>query len=150
MKRRRWRCGERRIDDAELLGEGGEAGRDRTGRRGDQTAPVKDKLVVAADGVDVGHRAAERAGGVGHEFLTDIALGEVPRAGGEVDHHVTFLRRELGEWFEAVIKAPRAEHRVGPDVFANRDADAEAGMFNNGGRRGGFEIAVLVEHIVGG
>jgi hypothetical protein len=39
---------------------------------------------------------------------------------------------------------------VRPDVLANGEADAVAGVVDDGGRVGGLEVAVFVEDIVGG
>jgi hypothetical protein len=85
----------RKIDDAQFLAKGGESGQGLALGISHDAAAVEEELVVAADGVDVGDRAAELAGGVGHELVADVALAVVPRAGGEVDHHIAALGGEL-------------------------------------------------------
>ena len=115
----------------------------------DEAAAIEDEFVVAADGVDVNHRAAERAGGVDHERFADVVLVVMPRARGEVDHQIAFLRVELFHGIGAAVESARADHGVRPDVLANRDADAAAAVFDDEGFFGGFEIAVLVEDVVG-
>lgn len=137
------------IDDAEVFGEGGEAGAEGAGGVADEAAAVEDELVVAADGVDVDDGAAEGAGGVGDEGLADVAFVVVPGARGEVDHEVAFLGRELAGGIDAAIELTRAEGGVRPDIFADGDANAAAGVFDDERAGGGFEVAVFVEDIVG-
>jgi len=75
------RAGRRRageVDDAEVFGEGGEAGAEFAAGVANEAASVEDELVVAADGVDVGDGAVEGAGGVGDEGLADVAFVVVP------------------------------------------------------------------------
>ncbi len=110
---------------------------------------VENEFVVAADGVHVDERAAEGAGGVGDELLADVALGVVPRAGGEIDREVDVLRGERGDGIGAV-KAAGFDERIFPDVLADRHADAQAVVLDDTRGAGGFEVAVLVENVVGG
>ena len=73
----------------------------------------------------------------------------VPRAGREIDHEVALHRGELGHGVEAVIKAARADHRVRPNIFAQRDTDFFTLMNYDGGRGGGLEVAVFVKDVIG-
>lgn len=144
-------AGEGDLDDAEFFGESGEAGGDVALSVDDVAAAVEDEFVVTADGVDVSDRTAEGAGGFGDdEILSDAIFGVVPRTGGEVDHEVAFLIGELFDGHPAGIEAARADHGVGPDILADGEADADAGVIDDGGGSGGLEIAVFVEDIVGG
>ena len=138
------------VHNAELLGERGQAGDELAGGVAHEAAAVEDEFVVAADGVDVGDRAAERLGGVDDEFLTKVFLVVVPRAGRHVQHQVAFLRGELLERHLAAVEPAGADHRVRPDVLADRDADPHAVIHDDGGRGGGLEVAVLVKDVVGG
>ena len=144
-------AGEGDIDDAEFFGESGEAGGDVALGVDDVAAAVEDEFVVTADGVNVNDRTAESAGGFGDdEILPDAFFGVMPRTGGEVDHEVAFLIGELFDGHPSGIEAPRADHGVGPDILADGEADADAGVIDDGGGSGGLEVAVLVENIVGG
>jgi outer membrane protein TolC len=50
----------------------------------------------------------------------------------------------------AGVEAPGAEQGMGPDILADRDTNAPAGMLDHRGLGGGLEITVLIEHVVGG
>jgi len=73
----------------------------------------------------------------------------MPRAGGEVDHHVASLGDELLKRHLAAVEPAGAQHRVGPDILANRDADTLAVVYNDTGRGSGLEVTVFVKNIVG-
>src|SRR5690606_33171286 len=97
--------GKTRLDDAALLGEGGERGAHGAVGRGDEGAAVEDQLVVAADGVAVNDRRAQLAGGVGDELFAQIAFAVVPGAGGKVDHQIHLFRGEQSDRIDAVESA---------------------------------------------
>jgi len=138
----------RRLGHRKVLGERRHSGHDAAGRIAHERPAVEDQLVVAPDRVYVRDRAPEGARRVRHQRLADARLAVIPGAGRQVDHEVALLRRQLPHRIQPVVQAPGADHGVGPDVLANRDANPRAGVGDDGGLGRGLEVAVLVEDVV--
>ena len=138
------------VGHEEIGRESGQAGGDVSLGIGYKAATVEDEFIVPADGVHIDDGAPQLTGGGGDKLFAHVALAMVPRTGGEVDHQVELSVREPGKGFK-MVEIARGELRVGPDVLADGDADLET-VESEDRRRGGggFEVTVLVEHVVGG
>ena len=83
-----------------------------------------------------------------NQLFAQVALAVVPRAGGEIQEEVESFPAQAFDGV-GIVESARWHDLVHPDILADRDADAMAGVLDDGGRECGFEIAVLVEHVVG-
>ena len=80
--------------------------------------------------------------------MTRAFLAEVPRRSRQVEQDFRTRGRQFPGWIRP-IPALGPEIRVVPDILADRDADAVPVELDRHVARRRFEIAVLVEDVVG-
>ena len=134
------------FDDGGIFLEGSELGLDGAIGIDGERAAIEDELIISADGVAVEDGDAV-LGGDGLEEL-DSALGFTggERGGAEIEESGGALIDEGGDGGGEVEGA--REEGIGPEIFADGDAEEGAGDGDWGDVGSGFEVAIFLEDVV--
>ena len=139
----------REIEDAAVLGEGGENAIEASVGSDGTAAAVEDEVVVSTDEVTVDDRALAAASGAGNDGATDRLFASVPGTCGKVEDEVGSRR---SEFFDGVVGVDSmgGDRGVSPNVFAKAQANPTSFVREDCRLRSRLEVAGFIKDVVGG